>query len=112
MWQIYQAYRQFRLALEAGDWRKAARLVVEILNLLVPEEGTEGAIREPVGADPGGFTDEAFKLDAKAVKAAIANPPKGSKPKGAGGAIIVALITTLGPLLLKWIENRRKEQAG
>jgi hypothetical protein len=116
MWQVLRAYREFRLALEAGDYRKAARLVIEVLNLLVPEDGTEGAIREPVGA-PGeaeAFTEEAFKEDVKAVKAAL---PAKATPKmkgavGSGGAIIIALLTTFGPLIAELIRKRFKEQQG
>ena len=114
MWAIYQRYREFRLALEAGDYRRAARLVIEILDLLIPEDPS--AVREPVGtvAEQGAFTEETFKEDVKAVKAAL---PKKATPKavgavGSGGAIVIALLTTFGPLLVELIRKRLKEQGG
>ena len=118
MFQVLKAYREFRLALEAGDYRKAARLVIEVLNFLIPEDGTEGAIREPVGSaeDEAAFTEEAFKADAKAVKDALPKKatPKmvgaAADPKGAGGAIVIALLTTFGPLIAELIRKRFKER--
>jgi alkanesulfonate monooxygenase SsuD/methylene tetrahydromethanopterin reductase-like flavin-dependent oxidoreductase (luciferase family) len=114
---IFQKYREFRQALEAGDYRRAARLVVEVLDLLVPEDGTEDAIREPVGAAEG-FDEEGFKEDVKKVKAALPKKatPKlmgaAADPKGAGGAIAIALLITFGPLIAELIRKRLKDRQG
>lgn len=112
IWQAIQKFNEVRKALEAGEWRKAARLIVEILDLLVPEDGTEGAIREPVGDHDTSekYDEECFKEDVKAVTKAVKSPPRGAKAKGAGGMIIVALVTQLLPILIEFIRKRLKER--
>ena len=111
MWQVFQKFREFRMALDAGDWGRASRLAVEVLNLLIPEDGTDGAIREPVG-DAAAFTVEGFEADAKAVKSAVAKKPRGAKAQEAGGPLIVTIVATFGPLLVEWIRKRIKERQG
>ena len=113
IWQAIQKFNEMRKALEEGNWRKAAPLMVEILDLLVPEEGTEGAIREPVGDHntPEKYDEECFKEDVKAVNRAVKAAPRGSKAKGAGGVIVVALVTQLLPVIIDLIRKRLKEPA-
>ena len=112
IWQAIQKFNELRKALEEGNWRKAARLFVEILDLLVPEEGTEGAIREPVGDHDTSeeYDEECFKEDVKAVNKAVKSPPRGAAAKGAGGAIVIALVTQLLPVVIDLIRKRLKER--
>lgn len=110
IWVAIQKFNEVRKALEEGNYRKVIRLLIEIIDILVPED--ESAIREPVGSeeDKTKWDEECFKEDVKAVNKAAKSPPRGAKAKGAGGVIIVALVTQLLPVIIDLIRKRLKEK--
>ena len=110
--EFYQKALQFVKSLTEGDWITAAALAVELSTEFLPAKDAPRPMMGAINGESDDLTDDeaaALKATFKDAKVALKSPPRGAKA-AVGGPWAIALVTVLGPLLLKKLEEWLKKR--
>lgn len=108
--QVFQKVMELRTALVNGDWILAAQVAIEIAQAFLSRDGASSAIEDAEG-ELTEDNEKELKAALKEIKSASDKPPRGAKA-AVGGPVAIALITVLGPVIVRlieqWWKNRNK----